>query len=150
MARPKKYKQKQIREALSNAHGLMTGAAELLGSSFETVQRYMADDPEARAIVDHWRKRRKDRAEYKLDEAIERGESWAIMFTLKNAKDREYSDRIDVTSGEKPIEFDYAKFINTATRPTEDSPASGENQGSVHGETLGQDGDGGGTGSGGE
>jgi hypothetical protein len=50
-----------------------------------------------RHVVEHWRKRRKDRAEYKLDEAIERGEAWAVMFTLKNAHDREYNDRVQVT-----------------------------------------------------
>lgn len=87
----------QVVNALRTAHGLKTGAAELLAIKFDTIERYIQRSPEALDIVDHWRKRRKDRAEYKLDEAIERGESWAIMFTLKNAKDREYSDRVDHT-----------------------------------------------------
>jgi len=34
----------------------------------------------------------------KLDEAIARGEPWAIAFTLKNARDREYNDKIDLTA----------------------------------------------------
>lgn len=87
----------QVVNALRTAHGLKTGAAELLAIKFDTIERYIQRSPEALDIVDHWRKRRKDRAEYKLDEAIERGEAWAIMFTLKNAKDREYSDRVDHT-----------------------------------------------------
>ena len=87
----------QVVNALRTAHGLKTGAAELLAIKFDTIERYIQRSPDALDIVDHWRKRRKDRAEYKLDEAIERGESWAIMFTLKNAKDREYSDRVDHT-----------------------------------------------------
>src|SRR5574343_780124 len=88
----------QVIEALKNAHGLKTGAAELLGVSFPTIERYIARSQAAQDEIARWSKRRKDRAEYKLDEAIERGESWAIMFTLKNAKDREYSDRVDVTN----------------------------------------------------
>ena len=57
---------------------------------------------------------------------------------------------IDITSGEKPLEFDYAKFINTATRPVEDSNPPGQDESSVHGETVGKDSDGGSSGSGGE
>lgn len=101
MARPHKYTKEQIVEALQKSHGLKTGAAELLGASFTSIDKYCARYPDAQAIVDHWRRRRKDRAEYKLDEAIERGESWAIMFTLKNARDREYNERVTlVTDGD--------------------------------------------------
>lgn len=96
MARPKKYKVSDIVDALQKAHGLKTGAAELLAASFTTVDKFCNKHAECQAVVDHWRKRRKDRAEYKLDEAIERGESWAIMFTLKNARDREYNDRLEI------------------------------------------------------
>jgi hypothetical protein len=103
MARKKKLTNDEVIEALKQSHGLKTGAAEILAVSFPTIERYIADSDEAQAIVNHYRIRRKDRAEYKLDEAIERGESWSIMFTLKNAKDREYSDRVDVTSGGKAI-----------------------------------------------
>jgi hypothetical protein len=99
----KKLKISEVVDALKQSHGLKTGAAEILGVSFPTIERYIAESEEARGIVDHWRLRRKDRAEYKLDEAIERAESWAIMFTLKNARDKEYSDRVDVTSGGEAI-----------------------------------------------
>lgn len=95
MGRKQKVTKAMIIEQLSQAHGLKTGAAELLAVSFNTVDKYCNKYPEAQAVVDHWKRRRKDRAEYKLDEAIERGESWAIMFTLKNAHDREYSERVE-------------------------------------------------------
>ena len=95
--RKKKLTEEQVVNALRQAHGLKTGAAELLAVKFDTLEKYIHESAEAQEIVDHWRKRRKDRAEFKLDEAIERGESWAIMFCLKNAKDREYSDRVDHT-----------------------------------------------------
>lgn len=97
MARPKKYTSQQVKKALQDAHGLKTGAAELLAANFETIDAYCKEFAMCRHVVEHWRKRRKDRAEYKLDEAIERGEAWAIMFTLKNAHDREYNDRVSVT-----------------------------------------------------
>jgi hypothetical protein len=97
MARKKKLKPSEVVEALKQSHGLKTGAAEILGVSFPTIERYIADSEEAREIVEHWRVRRKDRAEYKLDEAIERGDGWALMFTLKNARDREYSEKVELT-----------------------------------------------------
>jgi hypothetical protein len=103
MARPKKLKPEEVVEALKQSHGLKTGAAEILGVAYNTLDAYSRESDEAQAIVNHYRIRRKDRAEYKLDEAIERGESWAVMFTLKNAKDREYSDKIDITSGGEPL-----------------------------------------------
>ena len=148
----KRYKKEQVRDALKQSHGLKTGACEILGCNFDTLQRYIAEDTEAEAIVFHWRNRRKDRAEYKLDEAIERGESWAIMFTLKNAKDREYSDRVDISSnGESlKVEFDYGKLIAGITpRPTEDSGASSQDESNLHGQTVGKDDTGGDTGAGG-
>ncbi len=97
MARKRKLTPEQVVNALRQAHGLKTGAAELLAVKFDTLENYIKESADAQDIVDHYRKRRKDRAEFKLDEAIERGESWAIMFCLKNAKDREYSDRIEHT-----------------------------------------------------
>lgn len=97
MARPKKFTAQQVKEALEKSHGLKTGAAEILAANFETIDSYCKEYAMCRHVVEHWRKRRKDRAEYKLDEAIERGEAWAVMFTLKNAHDREYNDRVSVT-----------------------------------------------------
>ena len=73
----KKLKEEQVIEALKQSHGLKTGAAELLGVSFPTIERYIADSTAAQEIIAHWKNRRIDRAEYKLDEAIERGEGWA-------------------------------------------------------------------------
>jgi hypothetical protein len=88
MARPKKLKDTEVVDALRQSHGLKTGAAEILGVHFTTIERYIADSQAARDVVEHWRIRRKDRAEYKLDEAIERGESWYIIFTINNEKQK--------------------------------------------------------------
>lgn len=99
MARPKKLKPFEVVEALKQSHGLKTGAAEILGVSFPTIERYIADSEEAREIIEFWRIRRIDRSEYKLDEAIERGEGWAIAMTLKGHKagrERGYGDTVEV------------------------------------------------------
>jgi hypothetical protein len=125
MARPQKYKIADVISALRNSHGLKTGAAEILGCSFPTIDKYCNDSPEAQSVVDHWKKRRKDRAEYKLDEAIEGGEPWAVMFTLKNARDREYSERVEVGGQvvveiQEPFNYD-AAIAEVAHRPDEDS-----------------------------
>jgi len=145
MARPRKYKPAEVVDALQKAHGLKTGAAELLGSSYNSIDKYCADFPECQAVVDHWRKRRKDRAEYKLDEAIERGESWAIMFTLKNAQDREYSDRVEVTARIDRVEpYEYgAAIAPLAPRPMGDSLTPGQGEGNLHGPEVGENADGG-------
>lgn len=95
MGRKKKFTPEQVVEALKQSHGLKSIACELLACNFDTLQRYIAESEEAREVVDHWRKRRVDKAEYKLDEAIERGESWAITLILKGHKDgrrRGYGD----------------------------------------------------------
>jgi hypothetical protein len=126
MARPKKLKEIEVVEALRQSHGLKTGAAEILGVAYNTLDAYARESETARETIEHWRIRRKDRAEYKLDEAIERGESWAIMFTLKNAKDKEYSDRVDVSqSGITKVVIEYADGNNN---PAETTPGTDPDQ----------------------
>lgn len=132
-------------QALQNAHGLKTGAAELLACSFTTVDKFCNQHAECQAVVDHWKKRRKDRAEYKLDEAIDRGESWAIMFTLKNARDREYNDRLEIAARVETVEaYDYGNSIAPlAPRPMGDSLTSGEDETNSDGPAMGEDAHGG-------
>jgi hypothetical protein len=109
MTRPKKLKESEVVEALKQSHGLKSGAAEILGVAYNTLDAYARASDAAKDVIEFWRIRRKDRAEYKLDEAIERSESWAVMFTLKNAKDREYSDRAEIENkGEIKITVKYA------------------------------------------
>lgn len=95
--RPRKLTAEKVVEALKQSHGLKSGACEMLAVTYETLQKYINRSKAAQNVVDHWKRRRVDRAEFKLDEAIERGENWAIMFTLKPARDRNYNDRLEVT-----------------------------------------------------
>lgn len=115
---PPRVKKTELIDALNKAHGMITGAAEILNVSRKTVHAYLLKWPDAREAIDRWKVRRKDRAEYKLDEAIERGEPWAIQFVLKNALDREYSDRVSVSGGEPlKVIIEYANGEDIFTSP---------------------------------
>jgi hypothetical protein len=105
MGRKLKVTKAKTLDAIAQAHGMKTGTCELLGITRPTLDRYLLKYPDLQEAIEFCRIRYKDRAEYKLHEAVERGESWAVMFTLKNAHDREYSDRVDVTTGGEAITF---------------------------------------------
>ena len=94
MAKIKVSKQ-QVIDAIRDTHGMKTGVCESLGISRPTLDRYLKD-VDIQEALDFAKVRIKDRAEYHLAKAVERGESWALQFVLKNAKDREYSERVAV------------------------------------------------------
>ncbi len=51
-------------------------------------------------VVEEFRERRVDRAEYKLDDALEDGQPWAIALVLKTiGKDRGYVERSEQQFG---------------------------------------------------
>jgi hypothetical protein len=79
----KKLTVEQVAAALEQSHGLKTPAADLLGVKFDTLERYVKASPTLQAKISAMRHKRTDRAKIGLDAAIERGESWAIIFTLR-------------------------------------------------------------------
>ena len=83
----KKLTTDQVRIALENARGLKTLAADALGVSFPTIERYIKASIMLQDTVTTARRKRTEMAKSKLDEAIMKGEGWAIMFTLKNKVD---------------------------------------------------------------
>lgn len=128
----KKLTNEQVVEALRQSHGLKTGAAEILGVSFPTIERYIVKSAEAQAVIDHWRHRRIDRAEYKLDEAIERGEAWAVALILKDSKrgkERGYGNSLDVTSGGERLKVIVEYIGEEDTTPETTSGAEGSEAG---------------------
>lgn len=108
----KKIKIQTLIEAIKTAHGMKTGVCEILGISRPTLERYINDNKEVAEAFAFIKIRRYDRAEYKLDEAIERGELQAIFFALKNSN-RGYSDKLDVTSNGETI-LTWKKIIEDA------------------------------------
>lgn len=110
----KKLKPQEVIDALKQSHGLKTGAAEILGVSFPTIERYIAESKEAQEVIEHWRIRRVDRAEYKLDDAIERGEPWALALMLKDSKrgkERGYGNSVDVNA--RVVNQTWKEFIES-------------------------------------
>ena len=105
MAKIKVSKDKLL-EAIKAAGGKWTGVCELLGINRSTLARYIKNDPEVAEAIEFAKDRVVERAEHKLAEAIERGESWAIQLVLrdsKRGKERGYGNSVDVTSGGEKV-----------------------------------------------
>jgi allophanate hydrolase subunit 1 len=97
MGRPNKYTIAQIKEELEKTLGAITLAAENLGASYNTVRRYVDKSPTLQNLIKHYRERRVDKAELKLEQAITEGQSWAISLVLKTlGRDRGYVERKEV------------------------------------------------------
>lgn len=93
-----KFTVPQIEAALRATHGQITLAADNLGCAYNTVRRYVDKSPTLQGIIVHYRERRVDTAELKLENAINNGEPWAITLTLKTVgKDRGYTERHEHT-----------------------------------------------------
>ena len=113
----RKYKVSEIEEALHKTNGAITLAADILGASFNTVKKYIDESPTLRDILDHYRERRVDKAELKLEAAIMNGEPWAVSLTLKTlGKHRGYVERIeqDLNPSGKDIVIRYADDNNAS------------------------------------
>lgn len=87
--------------ALFETRGNIAGAARRLGMKrANTIRDYARRHPKVRAAVEESRAMVIDDAENALHEAVDRGEAWAVCFTLKClAKDRGYIEhpRLEVT-----------------------------------------------------
>lgn len=75
--------------------GNLTETCKVLGWDYDTFRRHRARDPEFSQAVAQAQGEAKgiriDRAERKLDEAVNKGEPWAIRFFLeRQARDRGY------------------------------------------------------------
>jgi predicted transcriptional regulator len=96
-----KVSKSRLLEAIKSTGGKTTGICDLLGITRPTLSRYVEADPNIAEAIEYAQTRIVDRAEFKLAEAIERGESWAITLILKDhkrGKERGYGNSLDVTS----------------------------------------------------
>lgn len=93
-----RYTAEQVIAALRAARGLASVAARTLGCSRQTVQNYIERHPTVRAAQHDAREEIIDLAEGRFYEAINRGESWAVMAALRTiGKDRGYTERTETT-----------------------------------------------------
>jgi hypothetical protein len=139
----------RVLKAIEEARGFKTFAADRLKVKYDTLQRFLVEQKDIfEPILEYWREKRIDRAELKLDVAIENGEPWAIGMTLKAARSRQYGDRLTLEGDEaKPLTvrtFDYGSAIaKIATRSERDPARPGEDQDGRNGETVGKNSHGG-------
>jgi DNA-binding transcriptional MerR regulator len=109
MARQREFTEAQLLAALDKSRGLLKPAATALGCSLRTVHRYCDRYPSLREHIEDLREARVDLAELKLEEAIGRGEPWAIALTLKTlGRKRGYTERIETeAAGEIKYVIEY-------------------------------------------
>jgi hypothetical protein len=74
----------QVIEALGAAGGVILGAAAKLNCDRHTVERYRDTYPVVAEAIRVIKENRKDMAELKLLEAVDRGEGWAVRCYLEN------------------------------------------------------------------
>lgn len=148
MARPSKLTPEiQVKICDAIRHGATYwAAAESSGIAYSTLNQWMTKP--GKKYEEFLEAIKRANADAQLDllakiQAATRTDWRAASWILERRFRNDFGAAIDVTSGDKPLQFDYAKFINSASRPTEDSDPPGEDQDSLHGEAVGQDGDGG-------
>jgi hypothetical protein len=96
MASKKKQKPtvEEAAKALADARGQVTIAADILDVNYRTLRRMVKRSSTLRAEIDRWKERRVDTAELKLEQALQKGEPWAVQLTLKTqGKRRGYVER---------------------------------------------------------
>lgn len=87
-----------VEAALRKNRGMVARAARMLRYTPQTIRNYMQRHPAIAAVVAEERELFVDVAELKLNTAVQRGEPWAVCFTLKClGKDRGYVERQERT-----------------------------------------------------
>ena len=98
-------KKEKLLKALQETQGLIYHACKKAGNiSRSTYYRYMKEDKEFAQAVEDIKEAQIDYVEGELIKNISRGKETSIIFYLKSkAKDRGYAEKLDITSGGKPL-----------------------------------------------
>ena len=97
-----RYSVGEVVSALEQSHGLITIAAASLGCSRATIHNYARRYPTVADTL-YWQRRElTDIAMHALWQAVERGDTWAVIFTLRTFGGPEWNDTPAV-SGEPLI-----------------------------------------------
>ena len=126
--RKKKYTEDQLLAAVEGCRGIVQEVALKLECTRQTVYNYASEYASIQESIDNERGIFVDRAEKKLEEAVERGEWPAIAYTLNNlGRNRGYGDRreleisgreggpIEITTIEVVVPDDAQEFIDGNT-----------------------------------
>ena len=98
-------KKEKLLKALEETQGLIYHACKKAGNiSRSTYYRYLKEDEEFAKAVKEIQEAQIDYVEGELIKYISRGKETIIIFYLKSkAKDRGYAEKLDITSGGKPL-----------------------------------------------
>mgnify|MGYP003137834969 FL=1 len=98
-------KKEKLLKALKETQGLIYHACKKAGNiSRSTYYRYMREDKEFAQAVEDIKEAQIDYVESELIKNISRGKETSIIFYLKSkAKERGYAEKLDITTGGKPL-----------------------------------------------
>jgi hypothetical protein len=114
----KRYTCQQVAKALKTSKGLIYLAAHKLGCTGRTIRNYLNRYPSLREVIADCRERRLDTGEQRLDEAVERGDAWAVQFFLRmQGKHRGYFDKthVDLNAVDTAIEAELERIRSGRT-----------------------------------
>lgn len=122
MSRPREITDEQIIAAIVAKKGMVYNAAKSLGASHMLIYGRMKTNPAIKEAIDEARGRVLDTAETKLFTAVQKGEPWAIAFTLKTiGKDRGYTERQEVTGADgSNLKIEYVNDWRKHTEQSDD------------------------------
>ena len=94
MAAPPRFTVAQVVDSLNESKGMVYLAAKVLGCCPNTVYNYAERHPKVKEAIATQQGERLDAAELALLAAVEKGEAWAVCFTLKTlGKKRGFIER---------------------------------------------------------
>ena len=101
MAKTNGWEASEVAQALLDARGFTSVAADKLGCTTQTIRNYIKRYRTVAQAKEEARERMKDKAEGMLLENIMSGNVAAQIFYLKTqAKDRGYTEKVEIEAGE--------------------------------------------------
>lgn len=109
MSHKQRYTPDQVAEAVTKSRGILTGAAQALGCSRQTVDNYVKRHKKVRDAYDNARETTIDFVETKLLKNIDSGDTTAMIFFLKTiGRSRGYVERVETRN----FDIDLSKLTN--------------------------------------
>lgn len=125
MTKPELFSIDTVKEALIKANGKVSEAAKKLGVSVPTVYNYIDRYPELKEIRQNAVEALIDLAESALEKKIKRGDTTAIIFTLKTqGKNRGYIERQEITGKDGQPVISLSDLVNAYRQSKENDEGS--------------------------
>lgn len=136
MAGTPRFTAEQVATALVETRGLISYAARRLGCEEQTIRNYVKRYTSVREALDAARGQVVDLGELRLYQAVDGGESWAVLFLLRTlGRERGYGEHVAITADvamtqKEPaslvVDYDeYNRAYREAMGIVEDGGASG-------------------------